>query len=74
MLKITDDHFGVSLVSCAQWYGRNAESGHEVGDLQDFFLACWRVMTAEQRAKAMNDPIISDILEGPEYEGLFPET
>lgn len=73
MLKITDHRVGVELVSRAGLHGRNAEPGHEVGDLQDFFLVCWRVMTEEQRAKAMNDPIISDILAGPEYEGLFPE-
>jgi hypothetical protein len=66
----TSLHFAELLLEAARLHGENSEPDHEVGDLQSLFLACWSVMTPEQRASALFDPDVQDVLDGPEYEQL----
>jgi hypothetical protein len=59
------------LLECARLHGENSEPDHEVGDLAAFFVACWTVMTPEQRALALSDPQMQDVIDGPDYESLL---
>ncbi len=63
----TTAEFGDLLVEAARLHGENSEPDHEVGDLQDFFLACWYVMSPEQRALALTDPAVEIVLGGLDY-------
>lgn len=61
------------LLECAREHGENSDPDHEVGDLQDLFVSCWRVMTPDQRRRALADPEVQTVMEGPEYEDLLVE-
>ena len=52
----TSPDFASLLIQAATLRGENSEPDHEVGDLQDLFLACWHMMSPEQRALALSDP------------------
>ena len=66
----TSPDFASLLIQAATLRGENSEPDHEVGDLQDLFLACWHVMSPEQRALALSDPAVKILLSLPEYNGL----
>lgn len=68
----TNPDFANLLTEAARRHGENSEPDHEAGDLQDFFFACWLVMSPEQRALALSDPAVISVLDGPEYDDLFP--
>lgn len=59
--------FAFRLIEAAEQHGIDSEPDHEVGDLQTFFVACWCVMTPQQRLRALDGPEVRDVLEGPEY-------
>ncbi len=73
MLSVTTSReFAFSLMQAARLHGEySGELDHEAGDLCAFFLACWSVMTREQRARALSDPDVQEVIEGPEYAALF---
>ncbi len=62
--------FVYSVLECAVAHAENSEPDHEVGDLRDFLVACWSVMSPEQRRLALSDPHVQDVMGGPEYESL----
>jgi len=66
----TSLEFAFSILECARLHGENSEPDHEVGDLTDFFVACWAVMSPEQRAVVLSDRAVRDVLDGPEYASL----
>lgn len=39
------------LMNAAENHGTESDPGHEVGDLQDVVLACFEVLTKEQKQK-----------------------
>jgi hypothetical protein len=59
--------YALLLMEAARLHGENSEPDHEVGDLQDLFFACWRVMSPEQRALALSDPTVVRLFDTPEY-------
>jgi hypothetical protein len=63
--------FAESLLEAARLHGENSEPDHEVGDLQTLFVACWSVMSPEQRALALVDTDVLFMLDGLEYIGLL---
>ncbi len=67
----TSPEFANLLLEAARLHGENSEPDHEIGDLQDLFVACWLVMSPEQRALALSDPAVQDLFDCPEYTGLF---
>jgi hypothetical protein len=67
----TSDESCYVLLDCARNHGENSEPDHEVGDLADFLVSCWRVMNPEQRLKALSTPEAQLVLEGYDYESLF---
>jgi hypothetical protein len=67
----TSLEFASFLLDAARLHGEDSEPDHEVGDLQTFFLACWSVMSPDQRALALANSDIQNVLEGPEYAALF---
>ena len=73
MLSVTTSReFAFSLMQAARLHGEySGELDHEAGDLCAFFLACWSVMTREQRARALSDPEVQEVIDGPEYAALF---
>jgi hypothetical protein len=73
MLSVsTSREFAFSLMQAARLHGEySGELDHEAGDLCAFFLACWSVMTREQRARALSDPGVQEVIDGPEYVALF---
>jgi len=69
----TSPDFANLLIEAATLHGENSEPDHEVGDLQELFLACWLVMSPEQRALALSDPAVEIVLSLPEYKDIvFP--
>ena len=67
----TTPDFASLLIEAARFHGENSEPDHEVGDLQDLFLACWPVMSPEQRALALSDSAVQSLFDSPEYEELI---
>jgi len=67
----TSREFAFSLLEGARLHGENSDPDHEVGDLCDFLIACWSAMSPEQRALALSDPQVQDVIGGPDYAGLF---
>jgi hypothetical protein len=68
----TSLEFASSLMEAARLHGQYSEEpDHEVGDLCAIFLACWSVMSPEQRALALSDRQVQDVIDGPEYAALF---
>ena len=63
--------FAESLLEAARLHGENSEPDHEVGDLQTLFVACWSVMSPEQRALVLVDPDVLFLLDGLEYSDLL---
>ena len=55
------------LLEAARRHGGDDEPDHEVGDLQTFLVACWSVMSEDQRRLALDNHAVRDVLEGPEY-------
>jgi hypothetical protein len=69
---LTSQEFATRLLEAARLHGEDSDDpDHEVGDLQTFFLACWSVMSPEQRALFLSDPVVQDVIDGPEHEDLF---
>lgn len=51
-------------VGAAQSHGESSDPDHEVGDLQDFFRAAFKIMTPEQRKAFALDETVQQTLEG----------
>jgi hypothetical protein len=66
----TGPDFALLLMEAARLHGENSEPDHEVGDLQDLFFACWRVMSPVQRALVLSDPAVVSLFDAPEYSDL----
>jgi len=67
----TSREFASSLLEGARLHGENDDPDHEVGDLRTFFIACWSAMSPEQRALALSDPQVQEVIGGPDYAALF---
>lgn len=65
--------FANDLVEAARLHGENSDPDHEVGDLQDLFFACWRVMSPAQRTHIFEDETVKDLFENPEFENLLDQ-
>jgi hypothetical protein len=51
-------------LSAAQSHGEDSDPDHEVGDLQDFLRAAFKIMTPEQRKQFAMDEAVHQTLEG----------
>lgn len=51
-------------VGAAQSHGESSDPDHEVGDLQDFLRAAFKIMTTEQRKAFALDETVQQTLEG----------
>ena len=51
-------------VGAAQSHGESSDPDHEVGDLQDFLRAAFKIMTPEQRKAFALDETVQQTLEG----------
>lgn len=51
-------------LSAAQLHGEDSDPDHEVGDLQDFLRAAFKIMTPEQRKQFALDESVHQTLEG----------
>lgn len=58
----------------ARLHGENSEPDHEVGDLAAFLVACWSAMLPEQRALALSNTEVQDVIGGPDYNFLFEDS
>jgi hypothetical protein len=43
---------------------------YEIDDLQRFFLACWTIMTPDQRSRMLATPEMKETLEGYDYDEI----
>lgn len=51
------------LINAAKQHGEDSEPDHEVGDLQDYLRAAWRIMSPAQRLQFMKDDAVRDVAE-----------
>lgn len=59
---LVSDEMSFLFTEIARLHGEDAYPDHEVGDLQDVLCACWSVMTPEQRALAVSDRKVNDMI------------
>jgi hypothetical protein len=57
-------------LQAAEKHGRESDPDHEIGDLQQFLRAMWRLLSAEQKHAFANHPDVRLALDGAfvEYE------
>ncbi len=68
--QVSSLEFCRSLLEGAKRHGENSEPDHEVGDLAAFLIACWSTMSPGQRALALSDPDVREVIDGPDYDFL----
>ena len=50
------------FIKAAVRHGEDSEPDHEVGDLQDYLRAAFRLLTPEQKVAFLADPAVSEAL------------
>ena len=60
------------LIEAAEQHGQDSEPDHEVGDLQTYLRAAWKVLTPEQKLEVLQDDDVVNTFETAQFtlEGL----
>lgn len=61
------------LIEAAEQHGQDSEPDHEVGDLQTYLRAAWKVLTPEQKLEVLQDDAVVDTFETAQFELEGPD-